>query len=88
MKLKDLLNEKKNDQGVLVVTKKAEVNKFIKQVEKAEKELNKAKDLFSDLELKRTHFTIMRETLVKSLSNTIQIMLQKQKTFGLILQEA
>jgi|TARA_B110000908_G_scaffold94412_1_gene111890 hypothetical protein len=49
MKLKDLLNEKKNDQGVLVVTKKAEVNKFIKQVEKAEKELNKAKDLFSDL---------------------------------------
>ena len=31
MKLKNLLTEKKNSQGVPVITKKAEVNKFIKQ---------------------------------------------------------
>ena len=49
MKLKNLLTEKKNSQGVPVITKKAEVNKFIKQVEKAEKELQKAQKLFSDL---------------------------------------
>jgi hypothetical protein len=49
MKLKDILTEKKNPQGVPVITKKAEVNKFIKQVEKAEKELQKAQKLFSDL---------------------------------------
>jgi hypothetical protein len=49
MKLKDLLTEKNNSQGVPVITKKAEVNKFIKQVEKAEKELDKAKKLFNDL---------------------------------------
>ncbi len=49
MKLKDILTEKKNSQGVPIITKKAEVNKFIKQVEKAEKELLKAQNLFSDL---------------------------------------
>jgi hypothetical protein len=49
MKLKDILTEKKNPQGVPVITKKAEVNKFIKQMEKAEKELKKAEKLFSDL---------------------------------------
>jgi len=49
MKLKDILTEKKNPQGVPVITKKAEVNKFIKQMEKAEKELQKAQKLFSDL---------------------------------------
>ena len=49
MKLKNLLTEKKNEQGVPVITKKAEVNKFLKQFEKAEKELDKAQKLFSDL---------------------------------------
>ena len=49
MKLKDILTEKKNPQGVPIITKKAEVNKFIKQMEKAEKELQKAQKLFSDL---------------------------------------
>ena len=49
MKLKNLLTEKKNSQGVPVITKKAEVNKFLKQFEKAEKELQKAQNLFMDL---------------------------------------
>ena len=49
MKLKNLLTEKKNSQGVPVITKKAEVNKFLKQFEKAEKELDKARKLFDDL---------------------------------------
>ena len=49
MKLKHILTEKKNEQGVPVITKKAEVNKFLKQFEKAEKELDKAQKLFSDL---------------------------------------
>ena len=49
MKLKDLLIEKRNDRGVPIVTKKSDVKKFLKQVEKAEKELDKVRVAFNEM---------------------------------------
>jgi hypothetical protein len=46
MKLRDLLTEKKNKHGVTIVTKKSDVNKMLKQVEKAEKALDNVRTMF------------------------------------------
>jgi len=49
MKLKDLIVEKRNDRGVPIITKKSDVKKFLKQVEKAEKELDKVRIAFNEM---------------------------------------
>ena len=49
MKLKTILIEKKNGAGVPIITTKSDINKMLKQIEKAEAELIKAKNMFSDM---------------------------------------
>jgi len=49
MKLKDLLIEKRNDRGVPIVTKKSDVSKLLKKVEKAQKELDKVRVAFNEM---------------------------------------
>jgi len=49
MKLKTILSEKKNGAGVPIVTTKSDINKVLKQIEKADVELNKAKKMFNDM---------------------------------------
>jgi len=49
MKLKDMLFEGKNKHGVPIMTKKADVKKLIKQLDKAEKELDKVYELLGAL---------------------------------------
>ena len=49
MKLRHILTEKKNKHGVPIVTKKSDVNKILKQLEKAEKEADKLRTMLQNL---------------------------------------
>ena len=51
LKLKHILTEKKNKYGVPIVTKKSDVNKILKQLEKAEKALDNVRVMCQNLSI-------------------------------------